>query len=179
MLKSFLKNSTLALMVILFSATAINAQHYGSMHNGGMHGKGYGKKAHKKMAIMKKVKLLEILELDEATSDKFLAKYTAWEKKIEAHREKVRNAYDNLDKVLKNNKDNATIAKASNEVCDLKQKMAVLIRGYQNDIKSILNDVQFAKFVLFDHNFRGELQRMIMKRMHGGKNRNKNGRWKD
>jgi Spy/CpxP family protein refolding chaperone len=172
MLKSFLKTGAFALVLILMSAIAINAQPYGDMQ-----GKGHGRKARQKMTAMKKVKLLEILDLDAATSDKFLAKYTLWEKKIEEQREKVMEAYDNLEKSLKNYDNKAAISKATNEVINQQNQMIKLMQESRDDIKTILTDVQFAKYVLFEHKFRSELKRMIMKRMHGGK-KNK-GRWDD
>ena len=44
-------------------------------------------KAKERIEQVKKVKLLEVLELDEKAADKFLAKYTAWENKIKDKRE--------------------------------------------------------------------------------------------
>jgi Spy/CpxP family protein refolding chaperone len=174
MLRLFLKTSTIALVVIFMTAIAANAQPYGDMQ-----GKGHGRKAHKKMAMMKKVKLLEVLDLDEATSDKFLAKYSLWEKKIEEQRDKVRDAYDELESALKNYKDKATISKATENVIAMQNQMVKLMQDSQNDIKTVLSDVQFAKYVLFEHRFRSELKKMIMKRMHKGSKHNNKGRWDD
>ncbi len=162
MLKLFLRTTVITLVLVFIASAVASAQPYGDRQ-------GKGPKAREKMSAMKKVKLLEVLDLDEAASNKFLAKYTTWENKIEAHRTKIRDAFIDLEKALKNNEDKNVIKEKTDKVLDLQNQMIQLMQDARNDIKTILNDTQFAKYVLFEHKFTRELKKMIMKHMHGRK----------
>ena len=166
MQKLFLKTGFIALVIMFVSALTLSAQPYGDMQ-------GKGQKAREKMSQIKKVKLLEILDLDEAAADKFLAKYTAWEKKIEAQRDKIQIAFDELQIALKAKKDKSELTKKTNAVISLQDGMMQMMKDMRSDMKNVLDDVQYAKYILFEHNFRKEMGKMLMKRMHGKKHKNK------
>jgi len=159
MLKSYLKFSAVIGLCLIVASAGMFAQR----------GKGPGAK--EKIATMKKVKLLEILDLDEKASDAFLAKYTSWENKIEESRMELDKSMDELEKSLKSGDSKEAITEKTEAVRKKQKEFADMLFNAQTDIKSILGETNFAKYVLFEHKFREELQKQIMKRMGKRKNR--------
>lgn len=162
MLKFKCRIGIVALVILFVSALTLTAQPYGDMQ-------GNGRKVKERISQIKKMKLLDILDLDEASADKFLIKYSAWEKKIEAQRDKIQIALDDLQLTLKSSKDKSAITKKTNAVISLQDDMMKLMKDMRADLKNVLDEVQYAKYLLFEHNFRREMGKMLMKRMHGKK----------
>ena len=125
--------------------------------------------AKERVMQLKKIKLLEVLNLDEKTSEKFLAKYTSWEKKIIEKRDQIDLDMQDLEKAIRRDASKEEIvAKSNKAVADQKEMEALLFQA-QEDLKSMLNETQFAKLIVFEHRFRGELQKAIMERMRKGR----------
>ncbi len=122
-------------------------------------------KATQRIMAMKKVKLLEILNLSEDKADKFLVKYNASENKVMSLSEQIDNATNELRQVL-----DAKTAKVS----EIKQKTDAILK-LQDELysamtekvkgmQSILSEEEFAKYILFERKFSDELRRHIMER---------------
>ena len=158
MLKSIHK-IVIGILILLISTSSIFAQ-WGE-------GPGKGPKAKEKISMIKKMKLLEILDLDEKTSEKFLAKYTTWENKIQDKMAIVNNSIDDLEKSVQASDSKEVIVQKTTKVQQEQRDFSNLLFQSQEDIKTMLNEIQFAKFVIFEHKFKEELQKMIMKRMRG------------
>lgn len=156
MQKSFLKTfitTTVALTLLLTSALISQPP---------------DNKAKERVKQIKKIKLLEILELDEPSSEKFLAKYTVWEKKIEDKMVNLDNAIEDLHSSLRKNDSKDVITNLTNKATLAQKDMMNILFDAQNDFKSILNETQFAKLVVFEHKFKDEMQKIIMDRMRNG-----------
>lgn len=133
-------------------------------------------RAKQRIMTMKKIKVLEILNLSEEKSDKFLAKYNVGENKIMSISEKIDEATRELHQTL-----DAKSAKAS----DLKQRTDAIIKLQDElhnamsertkGIQSVLSEEEFAKYMLFERRFNDELRRHIMERPNRGKGRNFDG----
>ncbi|MCX7736970.1 MAG: hypothetical protein N2319_09680 [Candidatus Kapabacteria bacterium] len=122
-------------------------------------------KAMEQLKQFKKIKLLEILDLDEATAEKFLVKYNANEKKVEEKKKQMDEAVQDLENSLKNAASKDEISKKTEKVLQLTQEFQKVIDESLQSMKSILNEVQYAKYVIFEHRFRGEVQKAIIERM--------------
>jgi hypothetical protein len=166
MLKSIRKIILPTLILALILALPAQAQ----WGEGPGKGPGNGPKSKEKISMIKKMKMLEVLDLDEKTSDKFLAKYSVWEDKIQEKMETIGLAADELENSIRANHSKDEITKRTAKLQQEQRDFSNLLFQAQEDIKTILNEVQFAKYVLFEHKFKSELQKMIMKRM---KNRGK------
>ena len=158
MLKSFLKSG----VIITIALTVLYSIAFAQPPN---------PRAKERVMQLKKIKLLEILDLDEKTSEKFLAKYTSWEKKIIEKRDHIDLAMEDLEKSIRRDAPKEElIAKSAKAMAEQKEMESILFQA-QNDMKSMLNETQFAKLIVFEHRFRGELQKVIMERMRKqGKN---------
>ena len=123
--------------------------------------KGKSKNAMEKMDMLKKMKLLEALDLDSNNSEKFLSVYTLYEKQIKNKFEQIQTLKRELNKELK---DNANIAKNKIEnFLTLQKEVNDLRFARQNEMKKILNDKNFAKFILFEDGFGHEVGNALMK----------------
>jgi Spy/CpxP family protein refolding chaperone len=115
-----------------------------------------------KIEQIKKVKLIDLLQLDEKSADKFLARYSEYDRKEDAARSELQKAVAELE--------NAVAAKSS----DIKAKSDAVIakdnavqeanNAKLKAIRSLLNDEQYAKFVIFEQKFYAQLQKALLKR---------------
>ncbi len=122
-------------------------------------------RAMEQLKQFKKIKLLEILDLDEATAEKFLVKHNANEKKIEEKKKQMDEAVQDLENSLKNAAPKDEITKKTEKVLQITQEFQKLIDESLQSMKPILNEVQYAKYIIFEHKFRGEVQKAIIERM--------------
>lgn len=121
------------------------------------------KRAKERISTLKKVKLLEVLDLDESTSEKVLLKYNAWENKIEDQMEKFDEVEEELVKAIKKgNKEE--IKNISSKFEKERDKIVQIAMDRDKDMKSILTDEQYAKYLIFEKRFRRELGEQLMKR---------------
>lgn len=121
------------------------------------------KRAKERISTLKKVKLLEVLDLDESTSEKVLLKYNAWENKIEDQMEKIDEVEEELVKAIKKgNKED--IKNISSKFEKERDKIVQIAMERDKDMKSILTDEQYAKYLIFEKRFRRELGEQLMKR---------------
>ena len=121
------------------------------------------KRAKERISTLKKVKLLEVLDLDESTSEKVLLKYNAWENKIEDQMKKIDEVEEELVKAIKkgNKEDIKNILSKFEKERD---KIVQIAMERDKDMKSILTDEQYAKYLIFEKRFRRELGEQLMKR---------------
>ncbi|MGC8748924.1 MAG: Spy/CpxP family protein refolding chaperone [Candidatus Kapaibacteriota bacterium] len=124
-------------------------------------------RAKERIAEFKKMKLLEVLELDEKTSEKFLAKYNAAEKAIREKQDKLDEAILDLEYLIRKKASKEELAKQSQKVMDLQRDFANTMFEQQKEIKSVLTDEQFAKYLIFENRFRERLQQAIIQRAKG------------
>lgn len=109
-------------------------------------------KKKERIDMIKKMKLLEVLDLDESKSEKFIVKLNTHEKKISENRDKHHNARVKLEEAIKTN--NANDIKAlSNQLVDLQDDFNKSCSDKVKDMRTVLSEVEFAKFVCFENSF--------------------------
>jgi hypothetical protein len=134
------------------------------------------RKGKERINTVKKIKLLEVLELDENTADKVLVRYTSWENKIDNLIKEFDQQEENLTIAIKSGKKDE-IVKNTNNFESIKSKFSKTVQDRDYDMKTILNDVQYAKYLVFEKNFRKELGQQIMKHRNGeGRDGSRGGR---
>ncbi|MCX7908682.1 MAG: hypothetical protein N2560_04105 [Ignavibacteria bacterium] len=133
-------------------------------------------RAKERIAEFKKMKLLEVLDLDEKTAEKFLIKYTSIEKIVREKQEKLEEAILDLEYLLRKKASKDEISKQSQKVMDLQRDFLNTLLEQQKEIKSILSEEQFAKYLVFENRFRERLQQAIIERAKGKGWNEKNGK---
>lgn len=139
-----------------------------------------------RIKTMKKIRLLEVLELDANTSDKFLIKYNEYETKIEKKMEEIRTNLKELKNILdESNKSNPIIKDKVNLLNKLQTELHNTISERDKDMKSILDEFTYAKYLVFEMGFKDKVVEKMMEmrgkndeqpngdKNHGDKPRNK------
>jgi hypothetical protein len=119
------------------------------------------KKAKERIKQLKLVKLLDILNLDDKTSDKFISKYNALDKAVENIKDEIEIATDELELSIRKNESKDEINKKSEKLIKLDDKLGDAILEKFKELKTLLNDSQYAKLILFEHKFPKEFQRIL------------------
>lgn len=122
-----------------------------------------------RMDMIKKMKMLDAIELDEAKSEKFLLKYNSHEKEIEEIHKQLHEAKKELNDAIKNK--SKDIASKTNSVITLHEKMDEASMKKIKEMKSVLTDIEYAKYVDFEHKFMHELMGAFMGKGRYGEGR--------
>jgi len=118
----------------------------------------------KKIREVKKIKLLEILNMDEESSDKFLAKYSFYDKKIAAEKNKIDEFSIKLQDAVDNKSSEKILAERINAMDAVRDNLYRLHREMSAEMKTILSTEQYAKFIVFEHRFMKRLFKMMNNR---------------
>jgi predicted nucleic acid-binding Zn-ribbon protein len=121
--------------------------------------------ANKRMETLKKMKLLEVLDLNESESNQFLAKYDSWADKISDERKKLQNIREELADAVKGKDDNikAISTKFENQL----NQIHTIMKQRLEDFRKMLSDDNYAKLLIFEMEFPRKLQDEIMNRSRG------------
>lgn len=122
-------------------------------------------KAKERIAMMKKMKLLEILNLDEQAAEKFLIKYTAYEKKVDEQRLAVDAAADELAEAVKKDASKDDIANLTDKLINNQVKLNDVFLEKLRAFKTVLEPKEYAKFLVFESKFMKELQKILLNMM--------------
>lgn len=117
-----------------------------------------------RIKTLKKVKLIEILDLSEDKSEKFMIKYNIYQSKIDSKNTEVDNAIQELENVasIKNSKIEIIKLK-TNLLQKVQNELVFTIQERDKEIKSILNEVEFAKYLVFERKFANELRKSLLR----------------
>jgi len=125
-------------------------------------------KAKERFITMKKVKLLEVLNLTEERSNSFLSAYNPAENKIFDISRKLDQASDELRELLAGQNTKASELKQRTEnILKLQDEMNSAHNDKLKAIKNILNEEEFAKYLLFERHFQAEVRKHLMGRPDG------------
>ncbi|MBM2815811.1 MAG: hypothetical protein HW421_2573 [Ignavibacteria bacterium] len=122
-----------------------------------------GERALERIETMRKIKLLEILKLDEAASDKFISKFTTYENNIKEKRDQIDDLSEELANTLRSHGSKEEITKKSEKLLQLQEELQKLFMDKLKAMRSILNEEQYAKFLIFENNFPKELRKQLFK----------------
>lgn len=125
-----------------------------------------------RIKTMKKIRLLEVLDLDAATSDKFLVKYNEYESKIDKKMEEIRSLLKELRILLEeSNKTNPLIKEKVTQLTKLQTEFHNLILERDREMKTVLDEFSYAKYLVFEMGFKDKVMEkmMEMKDKNGGK----------
>ena len=114
---------------------------------------------------LRKVKLLDLLDLEGDQVEKFFAIYNRFEDKIEEAKEGIDEAARELQGAIGNDASEGELGRLTNALRDKIRAMERLIEQRFDDSKAVLTARQYAQYVVFEARFRDELQRMILDRM--------------
>lgn len=120
-------------------------------------------KMKERLNTIKKVKLIEFMELDESKSSKLLVIFDQYDKKeIELHEElktlskQIADSYEDYS--------NEDYKKVNNSLINIHEQIGDLKVDKSNEIRKILTEKEFTKLSLFEYKFVKELRKRLIKR---------------
>lgn len=126
-------------------------------------------KVKERLDIIKKMKLMDALELDDKTEEKVLQAYSDWENKIETQNDKLTDAAKDLNNALNKSNSDKTILKLTDDYMKLQAQLQAMIVDKNKEIRKIVGARNFAKFIVFEHFFNIELRKMIFQKIKKAK----------
>lgn len=119
----------------------------------------------KRVEDLRKMKLLEVLDLKEEQVEKFFAAYNKHTKRILELRDKVQKDAAELQNMIKKGASDADLAGASMSLRNTLKDLGQEYDARFESVKPTLKVNQFASYVVFEARFYDELQKMVMKRL--------------
>jgi hypothetical protein len=117
-------------------------------------------RAKERMNMVKKMKMIEVMELDEAKSEKFLAKFNAYSKQLEDKRKQHRELVNKLDDAMKNN--SKEVPALTEQLLNSQDELNKINSEKTRDLRTILSETEFAKYLVFENNFINEVFNCFM-----------------
>ncbi len=117
-----------------------------------------------KILQLEKIKLIEILEMDEETTLKFFSRRSEFERKMDKIHKAINEELDKMEQTV--NSDNVQdeeLKAAIEELNLMHQKLDENKSDFTNSLDDILSYEQIAKMILFERRFKEELRRAIFK----------------
>ena len=118
-----------------------------------------------KFEELEKIKLMEVLQMDEETTLRFFARQSEHKKQQDEIQDNIRTNSDNLEALLKSEKSVSTeeLKSKINEINNLQLQLEKNRVDFINSLSDILSYEQIAQLIIFEKRFRNEVRKMIMK----------------
>jgi Spy/CpxP family protein refolding chaperone len=167
-MKKLLNFTGLLLVLLVFNFSQILAQDSGNrpfLRRGPM----------KKIEELEKIKILDVLNMDEATSVKFFTRKNQTREKIFNLEDKNIDVLNNIDSELKkgNGKDVNKIQKLNDDFINTSTEIERERMNFIRSLNDILSPEQVGKYIVFEKRFREEIRDLLIKeraKQHRGKN---------
>ena len=123
------------------------------------------RKGQGKIEELEKIKLIDVLQMDEETTLKFFARRNEYQNKV---KDLMTSANDQLGKIsdyIKNNGDKNTVElkKMINEYLSYNEAVAKEKTKFINSLSDILSYEQISKLLVFEKHFREELRKLLFR----------------
>lgn len=115
-----------------------------------------------KINQLKKIKLIDILRLDENNVDKFFARYGEQERKVEEQRFQLKNSIYQLEQAIQNNVAEKEIQQLIQNIHNKDIALVNATIEKQKALKALLDDQQYAKLIVFEYQFMTKLQKALI-----------------
>jgi hypothetical protein len=114
----------------------------------------------------RKMRLIEVLNLNEDEAVRFFAKQNAHEDKVHDLMKARNDALDNLDAAIKDNKDPQDLQQLMDNALDFDKKLFAERERYHKELRDSLTSLQFAKFLVFERNFGRQVRDALEEMRH-------------
>ena len=119
-----------------------------------------------KITQLEKVKLIEVLNLNEETSVRFFSRRNDHQKKVKELVDQRNTMIDEVQKFIKDNpKENDNLYKDQvNKLFAIDSKIAKERENFTSTLYDILTPQQVARYLVFEHKFRKEIRETLFQR---------------
>jgi hypothetical protein len=124
--------------------------------------------ARERIEMLKKMRLLEILNLKENEADKFIIKYNSTEQAIKEKQKNLDITSDELELALRSNASEKEIIEKTNKMIQNQKDFQDAMAKKYDVMKEVLSPKDFAKYMIFEKRFVERLRKFIMNQAKGG-----------
>ncbi len=161
-----MKNTLVIIAILIISTQIIFAQNYWTQGQ-------YGKPG-SRISELEKIKLIEVLQMDEETTLKFFSRrnlHQINQRKIIARRDSLINY---LDKEIINGKNNIDFRNEIDRIFEIEKEISNERIKFFTSLNDILSYEQIAKLLVFEKKFRNEIRKQLIKHGRRGWKHRKN-----
>ncbi|MBT8378190.1 MAG: hypothetical protein KJN64_03060 [Ignavibacteria bacterium] len=117
-----------------------------------------------RMSQLEKIKLIEVLEMNEETTLLFFSRRAEFQKQHEEMRNNIDSKIDNLEATLKSARlvTEVELQSMIDEILDLHLAFEAKRADYIKTLNDILTTDQVARYVVFEKRFKDELRRLLL-----------------
>lgn len=115
---------------------------------------------------IRKVKLLDVLNLDGTQVERFFGVYNSLQAKVHQAKQSLDKAADALGQANRDNVSADVLTERTNAVLAATSALHAAIDARNAGVRAVLTVEQYARYVVFEARFLEELQRKILKRAH-------------
>jgi len=156
-----MKKRAYIIVIILISIGGTFAQ--------GFHG---SERRDNRLKELERIKLIETLDLEEEVSVRFFARRNEHQNKMQSLTEARDSLLNNLASDIENGGNESLLKKKYEEIFKLEDEILRERERFFESLEDILNPIEKAKLLVFEHKFRRELRKLLMKeRMGRGRGR--------
>jgi hypothetical protein len=119
----------------------------------------------------KKVRLMEVLKMDDETSIRFFARYNKYIESLHGIQRDHNTRIDQLQKLTKSNANNSEIEQALKDILLSEEKIAETHSNFLNELKDVISIKQIGEYVVFERNFNRNLREIMQEIAKGRSNR--------
>lgn len=110
---------------------------------------------------LKKARLIETLNFDDATAEKFFVRYNQAQRSIDSAQQALKETLKQLQKAVRQQK-KSRIKELTDESLKRHAELQNSIAAMLTDMRPLLDETQYAKFILFEARFQEEVRRRLM-----------------
>ncbi len=118
-----------------------------------------------RMESLRKVKLLEILELEGESVERFFARYTPLQRAVYDAKDALDVAVRSLKAADKSNADESTMTQRSSDIVRKQEELYRAMDRRMSELKPHLTARQYARYVAFEAGFLDDVIRLMMQRI--------------
>jgi hypothetical protein len=119
----------------------------------------------------KKVRLMEVLKMDDETSIRFFARYHTYFESLRAIQKDHNTLIDQLQKLAQSNAKNSEIEQAIKDIVMSEEKIGETRAKFLEELKTVISTKQIAEYVVFERNFNRNLREIMQDIAKGHWNR--------
>ena len=120
-----------------------------------------GGPARERVEQFKKIRMMEVLKLEEETSLRFFARYNKYQEGLREVVGRRDGFIDELATLRKSSATDAEYEKVFKELSAIESKIADERSKFLQDLKSVISTKQIAEYVIFERNFNRQLMQLM------------------
>ena len=119
-------------------------------------------RARERLEQFKKLKLIETLDLDDKTAEKFFVVYNRGSNAVEQAKEELEQALTELYSTLESGADEAQIKSKTDFALRKHEATLKAVSDMMTSVRGVLSPAQYARYIIFEARFHKEVRRQIM-----------------